>query len=299
MTAAEDPRARRRRGIALALLANLCFSTGGLWIRALDVPPGGFEIVFWRSASMTAALAVFLFAWYGRATAARIRAVGFWGFVSACCLAATFFAFILSVTRTTVANTTLVMSLTPLLGAVAGVVFLGERVAVRTWIAIAVAGVGLATMLLDSLSGDGVAGILIALGVPVAFAANIVINRRHGVATDMVPTVLIAGLVSLPLALPLALPLEANPRDAATILAMGMFQLALGCILLTLAMRHLPAAEVGLFTLLETVLAPLWVWLAFGEQPSPMALAGGTLIVGALLANSLLARATDGRPPRP
>jgi len=228
VTAAEDPRARRRRGIALALLANLCFSTGGLWIRALDVPPGGFEIVFWRSASMTAALAVFLFAWHGRATAARIRAVGFWGFVSACCLAATFFAFILSVTRTTVANTTLVMSLTPLLGAVAGVVFLGERVAVRTWIAIAVAGVGLATMLLDSLSGDGVAGILIALGVPVAFAANIVINRRHGVATDMVPTVLIAGLVSLPLALPLALPLEANPRDAATILAMGMFQLPAG-----------------------------------------------------------------------
>lgn len=298
MTTASDPRAARRRGIVLALLANLCFSTGGLWIRALDSPPGGFEIVFWRSLSMTAVLAVFLFAWHGRATTARIRAVGFWGVVSAACLAATFFAFILSVTRTTVANTTLVMSLTPLLGAAAGLIFLGERVALRTWVAIAVAGAGLATMLLDSLSGDGVAGILIALGVPIAFAANIVINRRHGVVTDMVPTVLIAGLVSLPFALPLALPFEATLRDAALVLAMGTCQLALGCILLTLAMRHLPAAEIGLFTLLETVLAPLWVWLAFGEQPSGMALGGGTLIVGALLANSLLARATDGRPPR-
>jgi drug/metabolite transporter (DMT)-like permease len=75
---------------------------------------------------------------------------------------------------------------------------------------------------------------------------------------------------------------------------MGAVQLAGGCLLITMAMRYLPAVEVGLFTLLETVLGPVWVWLAYGETPSSMALLGGALIFGALLANSLLGRRRDG-----
>jgi drug/metabolite transporter (DMT)-like permease len=59
-------------------------------------------------------------------------------------------------------------------------------------------------------------------------------------------------------------------------------------------MRHLPAVEIGLFTLLETVLGPVWVWLAYGEAPTAMALSGGGLIVGALLVNSLFERRRDG-----
>ena len=166
--------------------------------------------------------------------------------------------------------------------------------ALRTWIAIAVAGTGLAAMVLDSLSGDGLAGILFALGVPFGLAVNVVINRRHGQRVDMVPTVLIAGLLSIPVALPLALPFEASGRDIAVILVMGTIQLGAGCLLITLAMRHLPAVEIGLFTLLETVLGPVWVWLAYGEAPTAMALSGGGLIVGALLVNSLFERRRDG-----
>ena len=294
MTPAPSPQALRRRGLVLAILANLCFSSGGFWIRTLDAPPGGHEIVFWRSVAMTAVLALVLAVWHRGQMLAKIRAVGPWGIVSAAFLASTFFAFILSVTRTTVANTTVVMSLAPLFGAVAGFLFLGERVALRTWIAIAVAGTGLAAMVLDSLSGDGLAGILFALGVPFGLAVNVVINRRHGQRVDMVPTVLIAGLLSIPVALPLALPFEASGRDIAVILVMGTIQLGAGCLLITLAMRHLPAVEIGLFTLLETVLGPVWVWLAYGEAPTAKALSGGGLIVGALLVNSLFERRRDG-----
>ena len=293
MTDPTPDRTLRRRGLILAVLANLCFSSGGFWIRTLDAPPDGFEIVFWRSLSLTVALFVVLCAWHRQRVVAKILAVGPWGIVSAACLASTFFAFILSVTRTTVANTTVVMSLAPLFGAIAGLLFLGERVAPRTWVAIGVAATGLTAMVLDSLSGEGFLGILFALGVPLGLAANVVINRRHGGSTDMVPTVLIAGLISLPLALPLALPFEASPRDDAIVLVMGTVQLAGGCVLITLAMRYLPAVEVGLFTLLETVLGPVWVWLAYGEQPTAMALSGGALIFGALLLNSLLGRGRD------
>ena len=295
MTAATFGTALRRRGIVLAVLANLCFSSGGFWIRTLDTPPGGFEIVFWRSLSMTIVLGSALAVWHRRETLAKIRAVGPWGILSAACLAATFFAFILSVTRTTVANTTVIMSLAPLFAAIAGLLVLGERVAPRTWIAIAAAATGLTAMLVDSLSSEGFLGILFALGVPIGLAANVVINRRQGGQADMVPTVLIAGLLSLPLALSLALPFSASVRDAGIILVMGTVQLAGGCVLITLAMCHLPAVEIGLFTLLETVLGPIWVWLAYGETPTAMALSGGGLIVGALLLNSVLGLRRDER----
>jgi drug/metabolite transporter (DMT)-like permease len=295
MTQDASARALRRRGYLLAILANLCFSSGGFWIRSLEAPPDGHEIVFWRSVGMVSVLALALAIRDRGNVFAKIRAVGPWGVVSAAFLASTFFAFILSITRTTVANTTLVMSLAPLFGAVAGLIFLREPVAARTWIAIGVAAAGLTAMLIDSLSGDGLVGILFALGVPVGLAANVVINRRHGQGVDMVPTVLIAGLLSLPIALPFAAPFDAGPRDIGIVLVMGAVQLAGGCVLITLAMRHLPAAEIGLFTLLETVLGPAWVWLAYGETPTAMALAGGASIVGALLLNSLLDRKGDGR----
>lgn len=289
-----DPR-MRRKGLVLAVLANLCFSSGGFWVRSMESPPDGIEVVFWRSLSMTIVLAVVTFAWRRGDALRRIREVGAWGVLSAAFLASTFFAFILSVMNTTVANTAITMSLAPLMAAVAGLVFLGERVASRTWAAIAVAAIGLVVMMVGSVSGEGVLGIVIALGVPAGLAANVVINRRHGGATDMTPTVLIAGLLSLPLALALGWPLDASARDIGVILVMGAVQLAGGCLLITMAMRYLPAVEIGLFTLLETVLGPIWVWLAYGETPSPMALAGGALIVGALLANSLLGMRRDGR----
>jgi drug/metabolite transporter (DMT)-like permease len=291
------PSAQRRRGLILAVLANICFSSGGFWIRSIETPPDGFEIVFWRSVAMSAVLALVLAVWHRGVTLRKVQAVGRWGVASAACLAMTFFAFILSVMHTTVANTAITMSLAPLIAALAGLAFLGEHVPARTWIAIAAAGIGLAVMLLDSLAAGGALGIVFALGVPLGLAANVVINRRHGATTDMVPTVLIAGLLSLPLALFFGWPLEAGGRDIGIILVMGTIQLAGGCLLITVAMRYLPAAEIGLFTLLETVLGPFWVWLAYGETPTALAISGGALIVGALILNSAIARRGDAVGP--
>ena len=195
------------------------------------------------------------------------------------------------------ANTTITMSLAPLMAALAGLVFLGERVERRTWLAIAVAALGLLTMFIDSLSGKGWIGILIALGVPLGLAANVVINRRHGAGIDMVPTVLVAGLISIAVALPFAWPLTASLRDISVMGLMGSVQLACGCLFITLAMRYLPAAEIGLFTLLETVLGPIWVWLAYSERPGSLALLGGALIVTALILNSLFGRKPHASSP--
>lgn len=279
----------RTKGLVLIVLSNLCFSTGGVIVRSVAEPPDGFEVVMWRSVAMAAAIAALLLASHGADVARQMRAVGLAGVLSASFLALTFFAYILSVMHTTVANTTVTMSLAPFFTAIAGLLFLGEQVPRRAWLAMALAAIGLATMVLDSLSGDGMFGILLALGVPLGVAGNVVVNRRLGQHVDLLPTVFVAGVISIAIALPLALPLSASPRDIGVILLMGVVQLAGGCTFLTLAMRHLSAAEVGLYMLLETGFGPLWVWLAHGERPANLALIGGAIIVAALVLNALLA----------
>src|SRR4029078_1451020 len=84
---------------------------------------------------------------------------------------------------------------------------------------------------------------------------------------------MIAGLISIVVALPFALPLEPRGRDLALLAPMGCLQLGLGCLLMTRATRTLAAGEIGLLSLIETILAPLWVWLGTGEHPGVLALA--------------------------
>ena len=122
---------------------------------------------------------------------------------------------------------------------------------------------------------------------PVAFGANVILLRRMGAEVDRAPTVLLAGLMALFVALPMGWPLTASWRDVGVLAVMGVFQLGLGCLLLTLAVPHLSAAEVGLLSLLETVLGPVWVWLGIGERPSDPALFGGVIVITSLLANEI------------
>ena len=282
---------RRGRGIAYAIASNLCFSTGGWFVRALESPPDGAELVFWRSLAMTATLGAIVTLHYGRRAAAAVAAVGAWGIVSAAFLTATFFGYLVGTAYTTVANVNVTMATAPFVTALAGLVFLGERVPLRTWIAIAVAAAGLGVTLAGALTAEGLAGIAIALIVPLGLAGSVVINRRHGANIDMVPTAIIAGLIGIVVALPFALPLTAGTGDIMRLSAMGAIQVGMGSLFMVLATRHLPAVEIGLFTLLETVMGPCWAWLAAGERPSTQAIAGGALIITAVLVNAGIARA--------
>jgi drug/metabolite transporter (DMT)-like permease len=234
-------------------------------------------------------MVAFLFAvlawWHRGAVWSRIAAVGAAGVLSGALLAATFFFFILSLMRNTAANTFVLMSTGPFFVAVFGWIFLRERVPLRTWIAIGVALAGITLMFADGLEAGRSLGNLLALGVPTAFALNVVVLRRMHAGVDMVPAVMIAGLISIAVALPFALPLDPNPRDLAVLAPMGFLQLGLGCLLMTKATRYLSAGEVGLLSLIETILAPLWVWIGVGERPTELALVGGVIVFGALVAN--------------
>jgi drug/metabolite transporter (DMT)-like permease len=288
-----DP-AARRKGVLLMIAAGLCWSTGGIFVRNV-ASADGWEIVFWRSVFMVAFLFAVLVWWHRDAVWSKIAAVGTAGVLSGALLAATFFFFILSLMHNTAANTFVLMSTGPFFVAVFGWIFLRERVPLRTWVAIGVALAGITLMFAEGLGTGRSLGNLLALGVPTAFALNVVVLRRMHADVDMVPAVMIAGLISIAVALPFALPLDLSPRDLAVLAPMGILQLGLGCLLMTKATRYLSAGEVGLLSLIETILAPLWVWIGVGERPTELALVGGVIVFGALVANEWVGF-RQGRP---
>jgi drug/metabolite transporter (DMT)-like permease len=266
------------------LIAPVFWSSGGLLVRLLTIRDA-WEIVFWRSVFMALFVAGTLIALHGRRMPAAVRAVGWPGLLAAAFLAGQFFLFIASLTRTTVANTFVLMSVSPFLAALAGRLLLHERVPARTWLAMSVAFVGIVVMFADSLDAGRLAGNLLAIGVSVLFALNVTVLRKVHAHVDMLPTVMIAGLVSIAIAWPLAVPFEASGRDLGVLAVMGCVQLGAGCLLMVAASKHLSATELGLLALLEPILGPVWVWLLLGEHPGQLTLVGGTIVLAAVIAN--------------
>src|SRR5262245_24054192 len=158
------------------------------------------------------------------------------------------------------------------------------------------AGVGL--MVGDSLSTDGFAGPALAIYCTAYFATNVVVLRTRS-DVDMMPTVVLAGLMSAAITLPMAWPFPAPLREVPWLAFLGIVQLGLGLVLFTVGLRYLPAAQASLVALLETVLGPLWVWLAIDETPSAAALLGGAVVLGALVANTLVESRAATAPSRP
>jgi drug/metabolite transporter (DMT)-like permease len=201
-------RPNRLRGLLLMIGAGLCWSTGGVLVRNTTLSDP-WEIVFWRSLFMVLTLAVILTVWHRGAVLRKFTEVGIWGVVTGGFLAATFFFFIIALSLTTVANTLVTMSIMPFVAALLGWFVLKESIRPRTWLAMSAAAAGLVIMFADSLHGDDALGMLVALGVPLAFAANLIVVRHHAAEVDMVPTVVIAGLPS-----PCQPPCPSPPRCA-------------------------------------------------------------------------------------
>jgi drug/metabolite transporter (DMT)-like permease len=283
--------ARHRRAVLFMIVAATCWSTGGILVRQLSIT-NAWEIVFWRSLFMTLFVAGVLLALHGRGMATAVRGAGLPGVVAGLLLAGTFFFFIASLTRTTVANTFVLMSVSPFLAALAGRLVLHEPVPVRTWVAMVIAFCGILVMFSSAVDAGQLVGNLLALGVSVCFAGQLTVLRKFHATVDMLPMVMIAGLWTLVPAFALAGSFAATPRDLLILLFMGCVQLGTGCLLATAASRVLSATELGLLALLEPILGPLWVWALMGEQPSSLTLAGAAIVLSAVVANEIFAAYT-------
>lgn len=291
--------AYHRRGVALIAASAVVWSLAGLFMRliALDL----WIVQFWRAAFGAAALYLFLALQHrgGFARALRLPASG----LGAVAISATaMIAYISSLHLTTVAEVMIVVATMPIVAAFLAWAWIGERPGGRVLATSLVALAGIAVMVggapgVQSLVGDGFAFVMTVL-----FAALIVMARRdHGL--DMTVVNAHAALIVAVLALPLAgAPAFAIGARELTLLALfGASTTALAFALFLYGARHVPPAEAALIVMLDNVLSPVWVWLAFGETPGRAAILGGAIVLAAVLfhlAADLAAARRRGAPPR-
>ena len=278
-----------RRAIALMAAAATLWSIAGVITRHLE-SAGRWEVTFWRSVFAAAFVLAALLLTHGRSAWAVVRASGGYGIVSGAMWAIMFSAFMLALMTTTVANTLIVNSIGPLVTALLARAVLREPIAPRTWAAVVLAIAGMLWMFGSGFAAGEprhVTGMLIALAVPLAAAVNFITLKRAGRSIDLIPAVLLGAIISAALTLPFALPFRANAHDLLLLAVLGCLQLGLPCMLMVRASGHLTAPEIALLALLEVVLGPLWAWLGAGEAPAAATLAGGALVIAALLLNEL------------
>lgn len=193
--------------------------------------------------------------------------------------------FMLAVFNTTTANVVFILAFTSMFAALLSWIFLGERPANATLLAMAAMVLGVALIVQDGLSSGNVFGDAMAALNALILASAITISRKSGADMGFVPlvTAIIPGVVALIMLPGGTLQIE----QPVFILANGLVMIPLAFFCLATGPRYLSAPEVGMFYLLETILAPIWVWIIFTERPSSQTLLGGSILIAALLVHSL------------
>ena len=275
------------RGLLLSGLGMVLLSPDALSMRLIhdaDV----WTISFYRSLFLGCSLWITLFAIQGGRVAATLRAAGLQGLLIAFFLATANISFVGALVHTTAANTLVIMAMTPLFSALMGRVFIGEGVSRRTCLTILAALGGVVLIFSDSLGSGSWDGDLFALLAALSQAAALVMLRHAG-RDDIFPILGLAGFLGAAMVWPFAAPLGVGGDDLVILAVVGLVMLPVAFGLFLTGVRWVPAAEVALMALIETVLGPLLVWFVVGEEPSRWALAGGAIVLCAIVFNAAAA----------
>lgn len=281
---------RHTQAVFLMVLVALLWSTAGVATRHIE-HARSFEVTFWRALFATLSLLLLLPYYQGRLVFRNIRHAGVALWLSGVCWSIMFTAYMVALTLTTVGNVLVTLAVGPLLTAIAARVLIGYRVPTRTWMAILVAGAGIAYMFASQIGSASIVGSLVALSIPIAAAVNWTISqntRDQGHELDLVPAVLLGTLLSTLATCVLAYPFQASLHDVTILGLLGVFQLAIPCVLCMVCARVLHAPEMSLLQLLEVVFGILLAWLGANEVPATSVFLGGGMVIGALVANEWL-----------
>ena len=273
-----------RRGILQLVASGVFLSTAGIALRLVE-QADGWQILFYRSFALSVTILLILVFQKRSRFLDEFRGLGWNDCLLAVFLGTGFVAYVFALLYNTVANALFIFSCAPFLAGFLGWILLGERVATRTWFAIGAAMAGLAVMVGSELAVSRYLGTLLALWIPIAYAASIIAVRRSK-RDNMLVALCLAGLVAGCLSAFFVTDYALTPRDLIISLYLGVFQVGVGFTLVVLGSRYVPAAQVGLLALVEPVLAPIWAWMGVGEVPGLATIVGGTII--------FLAIATDG-----
>ena len=284
MQASAGPERRRAREGRLAiLLAAVAWSTAGLGQRSLEAT----AVTQVAGRAFFAALALFalVLAMERRGTLRAFLGMGRSGLAMTVFLAISSGAFLLALNHTSVANVLFMQAAAPMMAALLGWVLISEPVDGRTWAALLLAGAGVAVMAAGSLDA-GIGAVGLPLLMTASFAMVIVI-ARHRRDVSMMPATCASQVLVVVVCAPFVTLGSVGGGDWAILAALGVGQMGLGLAFLTIGARLIPPAQVAIISLLEVVLGPLWVWLAYDERPSAATLAGGAIVVVAVVVQTV------------
>ena len=283
----------RSLAISAVLFAAFCMSFAALFVRLIDVADG-FQILFYRSIAQ--GILVLGCALYLHKGPLRnyFNALDWYDFIIAVLMMFAFSAYVLSLLNTSVASTLFILSIAPVFAALLGWLVNKERPNLVASIAIAIAIIGVLIMIQGGISAGKSLGNFLAVISALSFAMMLVVARKSAKSNVLSGNgmgALLAGFTMLPVALiysdgGLVIP----GMDIFYAAASGMFTIGLGIIFISHAAPHLPAHEVSLLVLLESILSPIWVWLFLGETIGKSEIIGGTLVLAAVISLSLFGR---------
>ena len=267
--------------MALVLTAGVMLSLAGITLRHIE-SASGWQILFYRSLAFFVVVTLYLAIRYRARVVRAFVVTGRPGLVVALSLGLGSACYVFSLLLTTVANALFIISSAPFIAAVLGWIVLRERVRTLTWVMMTIALAGISLMIVNGIQSGRLLGNIVALGTPVSFAIMLV-TLRHAGNRDMIPAICLGGLAGAALGFVMSDTLALSHHDLALCLFLGVVQYTGGFVLITLGTRYLPAAEVALLSLVETVLAPIWVWIGVGEVPALLTLAGGAIVLSAVV----------------
>ena len=278
----------RLAATACVLFGGTLMSFIGLLLRMME-QADGIQVLIVRSSALI--LMVWTFACISRKVTpmAVVRAIDHIDWIVGALLAVAFSFYVYAILNTNVASALFILSSSPIFAVVLGWLMAGEKPSRVTLVAIALAVVGVAVMVYDGFETGGVLGNLYAMFSALCFAIMLVVIRKYGSDTraDGLGGTMLGGALAVLLNLVVALTygkgLVMTPWDAGLSLIMGAFTIGLGISFVTLATSYLPASEVSILILIESVLAPVWVWLALDETTSVSVLVGGAIVLIAVI----------------
>ncbi len=286
-----------RQGAILVAGSGVAFSCTAVAYRAVE-EASELQFLTYRGLSTAAAMVLLIVARRGR------RPVVFAGvtrttWAASLVLAATSMFYILALARTSAATTLFLLAAAPVFAAIIGWVLLRERVERSTLTAISVTAVGVAIMVGAGLETGSALGLLFAALIPVLIGLYSVLQRSASGVDPVIPTLLAGSFLAIGTGVFAAVQtgLTVSWRDLAMAIVSGGIALGIGLPLFNLGHRSVAAARVPLLLMTEVVLAPLWVWIWPGEQPSLATLGGGAVIIGAVV--WLMLRSEPAAVPEP
>jgi drug/metabolite transporter (DMT)-like permease len=272
--------AAHRVGVILIAASAFLWSTAGFFTRLIGTDT--WTLVFWRSVFGALFLAATL-VWQERLGTLRVigtMGVPGWGVVIFSTIIV--ISFMGALRLTAVADVMIIQATVPFMVAALAWLVMRERASRPTLVASAIATVGVIVMLGGAPLAGNLWGDVLAFVMTLAYAVVLVVLRRHR-HVAMTSAACLSAVLATAVALPVAAPTAVSASDLFYLMLFGVSQTGLAFFLLTIGSRLIPAAETALISTLETPLAPVWVWLAFGEVPTGAAIIGGILVLGAVV----------------